>query len=261
MNSLIVIPARLDSSRLPNKPLLPIAGKILIQRVWELCGAVPSVNKVCIATDSDELRQRAEAFGADVIMTSTSCRNGTERVAEAVQKIGSSFDCVVNVQGDAVRTPPSIIEAVLQEMQQHPELALASPMVALRGSLLQQMVADKRNGSTSGTMVTFDKSNNALYFSKSLIPCFRDGLTEQSVAYKHIGIYAYRPATLEKLCELAQSAFESVEKLEQLRALENGIPIRMVEVDTGGVTLASVDTQTDLERAESLIAAEGEILS
>ncbi len=243
------------STRFPNKPLAQIHGKTMIERVWSIGKRAKQAANVIIATDDEGLRAFAESFGATVLMTSSSCLTGTDRVAEAIEHF-PEHTIFFSLQGDAVLTPPWVIDAVLEAMLEDPTIVMATPAVKLKGEALANFVKVKQSGSTSGTAVVFDKWKNALYFSKTLIPYRR----EDSPVYRHIGLYAYRMNTLQALSRLPEGPLEKAEKLEQLRALENGIPIRIVEVDYRGRTHGSVDLPEDVARIESIIAKEGELL-
>lgn len=256
----VVIPARMASTRFPNKPLALIKGKTMIERVWRIAKAVPYANEVIIATDDEELRKFAENFGANVLMTSPDCLTGTDRVAETSRLLGEKHHIFFSFQGDAVLTPPWVIEAVLQAMLADPSLQMATPAVHLTGKALSDFVASKRGGSSSGTTVTFDRKGRALYFSKALIPYHREENHPDRMIYRHIGLYAYRAATLQQLSQLPEGPFEKSEKLEQLRALENGIPIQVVPVDYRGRTHGSVDRPEDISFVEGVIEREGELL-
>lgn len=253
MNTVIIIPARMASSRFPNKPLACIYGKTMIERVWAIAKSAKLASEVMIATDSEELCEFVKGFGANVIMTRSDCISGTDRVAEAALDLDCST--VFNLQGDAVLTPPWVIDKVIEVMQD-PDIEMATPMVRLEGNALHEFVENKKRGSSTGTLVTFDKWKNAMYFSKALIPFCR----EERILYRHIGLYAYRKDILQKLRGLKEGVFERCEKLEQLRALENGIPIRMVEVDYAGRTHGSVDRPEDVKWVESVIEREGELV-
>jgi 3-deoxy-manno-octulosonate cytidylyltransferase (CMP-KDO synthetase) len=251
--ALIVIPARMASTRFPDKPMALIAGKTMIQRVWEIGMAA---GDVVIATDDERLKNFAIRFGANVMMTSPHCLTGTDRVAE-VAKSFPDVDIFFSLQGDAVLTPPWVVKNILKEMRENPEVQIATPAVRLGGKPLFDFVEEKKGGSSSGTVVVFNKKRDALYFSKALIPFDRSG---HSVLYRHIGLYGYRREALLKLSELSEGMLEKAEKLEQLRALENGIPIRVVEVDYRGRTHGSVDRPQDVAIVERIIASEGELL-
>lgn len=259
--AVVVIPCRIGSTRYPRKPLAVIAGRTMMERVWRLASVAKGVDRVIVATDSSELEEVAKSFGAEVFMTSESCRTGTDRVAEVSERLPDCYDIVLNFQGDSPLTPPTVLEGLVREMKLNPLLLMATPMQRLAGQPLASMVAQKKAGGTTGTLVTFDCEGNALYFSKGMIPNLRDGLKLESEAFLHIGIYAYTRQTLGRLARLKEGRFEKQEKLEQLRALENGISIRMVEVELGGRSLASVDSPEDVAIVEAIIAREGELLT
>jgi 3-deoxy-manno-octulosonate cytidylyltransferase (CMP-KDO synthetase) len=257
--AIIVIPARMASTRFPNKPLAKIAGRTMIERVWRIGKASGNANEVVIATDDEQLREFAIGFGAKVVMTNPDCLTGTDRVAEATRHLNPNT-IIFSLQGDAVLTPPWVIEKVLHAMLHDPSVQMATPAVRLKGQALLDFVASKKGGSSSGTTVTFNKKGDALYFSKAIIPYERNEMDPNRSVFRHIGLYAYRLQTLQRLSELPEGIFEKSEKLEQLRALENGIPIRVVEVDYRGRTHGSVDRPEDVAFVESVIAREGELL-
>ncbi len=255
----IIIPARMASTRYPKKPMALISGRTMIERVWSIAKAVDCRQNVFIATDDPSLKQFAESFGADVLMTSPECITGTDRVAEASLSLPEQ-DLFFSLQGDAVLTPPWVIEEVLRAMLSDPSIQMATPAVRLTGKALADFAESKKGGSSSGTTVVFDKKWDALYFSKTLLPYHRDPFNQERPVYRHIGLYAYRKKTLQLLSRLSEGPLEKSEKLEQLRALENGIPIRVVPVDYKGRTHGSVDRPEDVAYVESIIAREGELL-
>ena len=257
--ALIIIPARMASTRFPNKPLALIRGKTMIERVWRIGKQVAAAHDVLIATDDESLKSFAEGFGAKVLMTSATCPTGTDRVAEAAERLGGHDAIFFSLQGDAVLTPPWVIGDVLQAMLKDPEVKMATPAVRLAGETLREFLLSKRGGSSSGTTVAFNKKGDALYFSKAVIPFHRNEMQERPV-YRHIGLYAYRLDVLRQLSSLPEGPFEKSEQLEQLRALENGIPIRVVPVDYRGRTHGSVDRPEDVAFVESIIDREGELL-
>jgi 3-deoxy-manno-octulosonate cytidylyltransferase (CMP-KDO synthetase) len=256
-NVCIVIPARMASTRFPNKPLAPILGEPMIKRVWRIAKSVEGADEVIIATDDPLLKDFAEGFGASVVMTSPDCLTGTDRVAE-IARLMPQCELFFNLQGDAVLTPPWVIGEVLKGILDDPEVEIATPAVLLEGQAKIDFISSKRGGSTSGTCVVFDRKGNALYFSKGLIPLSRDGT---GPIYRHIGLYAYKRETLLRFTQLKESPLEKAEKLEPLRALENGISIRVVPVDYRGRTHGSVDRPEDVLFVESIIQREGELLS
>ncbi|HVT63338.1 MAG TPA: 3-deoxy-manno-octulosonate cytidylyltransferase [Legionellaceae bacterium] len=259
--AIIIIPARYGSSRLPGKPLAPIAGKSLLERTWSIAKAVQHIEGVYIATDDERIKAHAEQFGAQVIMTPVDIPNGTERVFHAAQSLGGTPDIILNLQGDAVLTPPWVIQALIDTVLADSNIGFATTAMRLSLEQYQQMAQAKRNGAVGGTTVVCDKQGYALYFSKSLIPFMREIPTERLPVFRHIGLYVYRYDILKHYLTLPPTELELVEGLEQLRALEYGIPIKVVEVDYRGRTHCAVDSQADIDYVESLIAKEGELLA
>lgn len=253
----IVIPARYGSTRLPGKPLRAVAGVSLIRRVWSLAAAVPGV-AVHVATDDERIADHVRGFGGSAILTPAACRDGTERALAAAEQLPQPPDVVVNLQGDAVLTPPWVIEAVAAAFT-GTGVAMATAATRMGAAAYQALVAAKAGGEVGGTTVTFDRQGNALYFSKAVIPFLRRA-AEPLPVWRHIGLYGYRLDTLRRLVALEPGPLEQVEQLEQLRALENGIPIRVVPVDYRGRTHWAVDSEEDIRRAEAIIAAEGELV-
>jgi len=259
MSLLAVIPARYGSTRFPGKPLVEIAGRPMIERVWRLTMAAPGVDRTVVATDDARIHEAVTAFGGEAVMTSDDCRNGTERALDAAERLGGDFDIVVNVQGDAVLTPPWVIGAVAGAMRDDPALAMATPAVRMNKDTEDKFRATKAKGDVGGTTVVFDKAMNALYFSKSVLP-FQRHPEAGTPVWQHIGLYGYRMETLRQIVALEPSPLERAESLEQLRALENGIPIRVVETNYRGRSAWSVDAPDDAKMVESIIAREGELV-
>ena len=243
MKKVIIIPARLDSSRLPKKVLLDLKGKTVIQRVYEQCLKVKNVDGVYIATDSIEIKEVCETFTDKVIITKSTHQSGTDRIGEAVSAI--ACDIVINVQGDEPFIEPSLIEALVNSFS-NSEISMSSAMSKINN------VKDLHNSNV--VKVVTDLHNNALFFSRSLIPFPRD-VKEISIAnevlkkyqfFRHIGIYGYRKDFLLKFVNMEQSYLEKIEKLEQLRALENGFKIKMIDANS---SLIGIDTREDYEEA------------
>ena len=241
-----VIPARYASTRLPGKVLLEIAGKPMLQHVWER--AVDSgAASIVIATDDDRVADAARAFGADVCMTSADCHSGTDRVAEVCRLKGWSDDLpVVNVQGDAPLIPASSIALVARLLIDNPTASLATLCVRMRSmnDYLDPHVVK----------VVFDKEGRALYFSRSPIPAAGHGHDAASVwakSWRHLGLYAYRVGALQELSAAPPAEIETLERLEQLRALWLGMEIRIaVDESAHG---PDVDTLADLAAVEALL--------
>ncbi|RWM24717.1 3-deoxy-manno-octulosonate cytidylyltransferase [Mesorhizobium sp.] len=261
----IIIPARYGSSRFVGKPLAMIAGRTMINRVWSLARAVSDVDEVCIATDDERIAEHVRSFGGCVVTTPKECTNGTERVLIAAQMLSTTPAVVVNLQGDAVLTPPWVIAALIDEMRRDPTVEIATAAVRMDKRSYDALRTAKGHGEVGGTTVTFDRRWNALYFSKSIIPFVRNGGqgndTDPLPVFRHIGLYAYRYNTLCQYISFESGPLERSEKLEQLRALEHGIPVRVVEVDYGGRTHWAVDSPDDLKRVEAIVGEEGDLVT
>ena len=260
MKSIIVIPSRYGSTRFPGKPLAMISGRSLLERVWLIAQAVKGIDQVYIATDDERIRKHAEQFGANVVMTSPECANGTERAFAVLQSLPNKPEIIINFQGDAVLTPPHVLQALFEAIKTSSGSIIATPAVKLNPKQLEEIKTAQAKGDVGGTFVVFDRKHMALYFSRALVPNVRDGKSANQSIFKHIGIYAYTRKALEEYLKFAPTPLEQAEKLEQLRALENGLPIKVVEVDYRNKTAWSVDTPEDLKMVEQIIAREGEIL-
>lgn len=258
MTAAIVIPARYASSRFPGKPLHSVAGMSMLERVWRIAKSVPQAARVVVATDDERIVVHADSFGADAILTSADCKNGTERVYEAVKRGAIPEPIIVNLQGDAPLTPPWVLSAMIDEMTVDLSADIVTPAVRLEGPVLEEFLRQKKTTPASGTTVVFDSQKNALYFSKQIIPFIRT--SGHSSIYRHIGLYGYRSASLARYVGLAPTPLELTEGLEQLRALEHGMKVRVAVVDYRGRTHWSIDAPEDVEVAESIIRREGELL-
>jgi 3-deoxy-manno-octulosonate cytidylyltransferase (CMP-KDO synthetase) len=258
MSAAIVIPARYGSERLKGKPMIDIAGTSLLERVWRIARSCGGATRVVIATEDERVIRHAEAFGAEAVLTSDRCTNGTERVAEAIEAAAISEDAVINLQGDAVLTPPWVLDGMIDEFSSPSGFDIVTPAVRLTGDALADFKAHKLQAPSSGTTVVFDVRRNALYFSKQIVPYVRKpGFAD---VYRHIGLYGYRRDSLKRYVALPPSPLERTEGLEQLRALEHGMTVRVVVVDYRGRSHASVDAPADVALVEQLIAREGELV-
>ncbi|WP_397541553.1 3-deoxy-manno-octulosonate cytidylyltransferase [Roseovarius salis] len=260
MSVLVVIPARYASSRYPGKPLAMLTGaagapKSLVQRTWEAAGTISGVDRVVIATDDDRIRSACEEFGAEVIMTSDRCRNGTERCAEASEMVGGGFELVVNLQGDAPLTPPWFVEKLLLGLRQDATANVATPVLACDGRAHESFLQDRAAGRVGGTTAVFGHNGHALYFSKEVIPF--TGRTyapdARTPVFHHVGVYAYRPGALRDYPGWPVGPLEELEGLEQLRFLENGQPVLCVEVDARGRQFWELNNPEDVPRIEAMM--------
>jgi 3-deoxy-manno-octulosonate cytidylyltransferase (CMP-KDO synthetase) len=259
MKAVIVIPARYGSSRFPGKPLHPVRGISTLERVWRIAKSVRHPTTVLIATEDQRIVDFATGFGGEAVMTSDACTNGTERVFDAIERRGLDGDIIVNLQGDALLTPPWILDAMIEEMQVDNEADIVTPAVRLGDEGLHEFRQHKAASPASGTTVVFDRTQRALYFSKMLIPYVRNA--GHAAVYRHIGLYGFRRDSLERYIALPPSPLEMCEGLEQLRALEHGMKIRVAIVDYRGRSHGSIDSLADVKLVEDIIAREGELLS
>lgn len=241
---IVVIPARYDSSRLPGKPLADIDGVPMICRVYQRAAAASGVDAVVVATDDERILAAVVEFGGTAVMTNPTHASGTDRIAEAVGATDAAI--VVNVQGDLPLIDPACIAAAVEPMRSDTTLPMATLMTPIR---------DRNEFENPNVVkVVTDVTGHALYFSRSPIPCWRDGADGAVIAQRHIGLYAYRRDFLLQFARLAPTPLERAEKLEQLRALENGHRIRVVEVANAGV---EVDTPADLDMVRALVRRSG----
>jgi 3-deoxy-manno-octulosonate cytidylyltransferase (CMP-KDO synthetase) len=263
MNRVILIPARYQSSRYPGKPLVELKGatgasKPLIQRSVEAAGRIAGVSGVFVTTDDERIADACAGFGAGVILTSSECRNGTERCAEALGQLHDP-DLVINFQGDALLTPPGFVEALIARMEQDGDALVATPAMRLRADEVRALQADEAGGRVGGTTVVADNQGHALYFSKRLIPHLPPGAldAELSPVRLHVGVYAYRPEALRRYVATPVSELEMLEGLEQLRFLAAGIPVAVVEVATPSFALRELNNPEDVAPIEQALAEAG----
>jgi 3-deoxy-manno-octulosonate cytidylyltransferase (CMP-KDO synthetase) len=246
----IVIPARMASQRLPGKPLLPIAGRPLIEHVYR-CARASAAGTVVIATDSEEIVEAARTFGARAVMTSSDHQSGSDRIAECADRLGWGDDAlVVNLQGDEPLMPAACLDQTAALLDADKQAAAAS---------LYWPISDAEEAADPNAVkVVVDRDGAALYFSRSVIPHPRgyddlDSALHSGMAWKrHIGLYAYRAGALRAFAAMRTTPLESAEKLEQLRFLEHGL--RIVMAEAAAPIPAGVDTPQDLQRVADLIA-------
>jgi 3-deoxy-D-manno-octulosonate cytidylyltransferase len=239
-----IIPARYSSSRFPGKPLAILGGKPVIEHVYRQVSSV--MEDVFVATDDQRIYDAVEAFGGKAIMTRSDHKSGTDRICEALEKVGGSFDVVINIQGDEPFIQKSQLETVMQCFDD------PRTQIATLGKPFESMEAVENPNSPK---IVLDNDGYALYFSRSVIPFVRGKEYEEWLSHfpylKHIGLYAYRTEVLMEVSKLPQSTLELAESLEQLRWLQNGYKIK---VGLTNVETIGIDTPEDLQRAEEKMA-------
>jgi 3-deoxy-manno-octulosonate cytidylyltransferase (CMP-KDO synthetase) len=263
VDSVILIPARYQSSRYPGKPLVGLRGaggaaKPLIQRSVEAARRVAGVSGVFVVTDDERIADACAGIGVGVLMTSPECRNGTERCAEALAQLHQP-DLVINFQGDALLTPPGFVEALIARMQADRDALVATPAMRLRSDEVRALQAEEAAGRVGGTSVVVDAGGYALYFSKRLIPHLPTAALDGplSPVRLHVGVYAYRPQALERYVATPISELETLEGLEQLRFLVAAMPIAVVDVATPPFALRELNNPEDVAPIEQALAEAG----
>lgn len=244
MRTLAIIPSRYGSSRFPGKPLADICGKSMVRRVYEQ--AQKAFEDVCVATDDERIVSEVESFGGIAIMTSSKHQSGTDRCFEAYTKYAAmhpdrEIDVVMNIQGDEPLIDPQQLKSLEKAFEDNHKVYLAT--MAKKISSAEELF------NPNSPKVISDIDGYALYFSRSTIPYLRDVPQElwhtKHPYYKHIGLYAYTPSILKEICAMERSPLEKAESLEQLRWLENGLKIKVIETSS---TTFAVDTPEDLEK-------------
>ncbi len=242
MNIVAIIPSRYGSTRFNGKPLARIAGKPMIEWVYHRSRKAENISDVVVATDDQRICDAVKAFGGNAVMTSADNRSGTDRVAEASEKIGLSLeDIVVNVQGDQPLFDPRCIDELVSPFFTDPDLEMST--------LAFKIINKDEITNPKDVKVTFDHQGYALYFSRSPIPYGRDASVSFDT-YKHLGFYAYTRRFLETFRRLPAGKLEMVEKLEQLRAIEHGHPIKVVVTEYDS---PEVDLPEDVARIEKIL--------
>ncbi|MEM0907792.1 MAG: manno-octulosonate cytidylyltransferase [Pseudomonadota bacterium] len=261
MRVVVAIPARFQSVRYPGKPLVPLRGasgeaRSLVERTYRAASEASWIERIIVATDDPRIAAHANGFGAEVMMTSPDCRNGTERCAEVLSRLSPQPDILVNVQGDAPLTPPDFIDALVAGLGQ---ADVATPVLRCDLAILARFQNDRRHGRVGGTLAVMDRHMHALYFSKEVVP-YADGIETEGDAqgvFHHVGLYAYRPAALTQYMAWEPGHLERREGLEQLRFLENGAQIQCVEVEARGRPFWELNNPVDVERIERALSDAG----
>lgn len=259
----VIIPARFDSSRFPGKPLTELRGptgvaKPLIRRSWEAAAAACGGHQVWVATDDSRIADAVRGFGGQVIMTSSQCRNGTERCAEAAEQIPDCPNIVVNFQGDAPLTPVHLIEQLASALVEDPSAAMSTPALRCSPTTYDHLEADSAAGRVGGTTVVFNRRYEAIYFSKRLIPYVP--LHTPSPAdhvHLHLGIYAYRRDELTRYAAASPSSLELLEGLEQLRFLTEGQVVKVLPLDPVGWDCIELNNPSDVAPIEAILRQRG----
>jgi 3-deoxy-manno-octulosonate cytidylyltransferase (CMP-KDO synthetase) len=259
--ALIVIPARYGSTRFPGKPLALLAGKSMLERMVSLArDAARQVadTEVVVATDDARIQTCAEALAVNCVMTPTDCPTGSDRVLHAVNQLSDSPELVINLQCDVPLIPADWVVQMIDTLRQE-QVSVVTPAIQLTWALLDRLRETKTTSPFSGTTVIIDRHEQALWFSKTIIPAIRDEavLREESLhspVFRHVGLYGYTLDMLRQYVALPQTPYERLESLEQLRLLEHGHPIRVIKVAQGRYpSLSGIDTPEDAERAEALL--------
>lgn len=263
MNIAIIIPARYGSTRFPGKPLAMIGGKTMLNRVVDLARDTANAFEHCavyVTSDDARIADHAAAIGVDCLMTDADEPSGSDRTLAAARQLPSLPDVVINLQGDAPFTPKDALRAVIGAFADDASLQVVTPVHALSWSDLDRLRAAKTTTPFSGTCAVLDADDNAIWFSKNIIPAIRKeekmrGQGDVSPVHQHMGLYGYSIHALERFCALPVGVYEELEGLEQLRLIENKIPIRCVKISTPSGTLQSgIDTPEDLARAEAFLS-------
>ena len=262
MTATIIIPARYNSSRFPGKPLTKLKlkndiTKPLVQLTWEAAKRVQGINNIFIATDNLEIKKTAENFGAEVIMTSSDCENGTARCAEAIEIKNIQDEIIINFQGDAPLTPTIFVEMLIKTMKSNNEIQVATPVLQCDESHFSQLIDDRKNGRVGATTVVFDNNKDALYFSKEVIPYLNKKHMKKNnflPVYNHVGVYAYKKNTLTKYRCWQETHLEKLEGLEQLRFLANSEKIRCGIIKNKNYLLWELNNPSDKKIIETMLS-------
>lgn len=253
----IIIPARYGSTRFPGKPLAMIGGQTMLSRVVALARAASAALgdvRIAVATDDQRIADHAQDIGAEAFMTGE-CKTGSDRVLQAALQMDPVPEIALNLQGDAPFIPQEAVRAVLQALLEGGAATqVATPVVQLPWDTLDKLRLQKQDTPFSGTTCARDAQGSAFWFSKQIIPAVRkeDRAAALSPVFQHLGLYGYRLDALKKFCALPEGVYEKLEGLEQLRFLENDIPIQTVAISSLPL-YSGIDSPDDLERASQLI--------
>jgi len=253
--TVIIIPARYASTRFPGKPLADIAGEKAI--VWTLraAQAVPEIDQVYVATDDRRIAAVIEAAGGKALLTPQSCRNGTERVADAALQLElNDEDIIVNLQGDSLITPAWFVTAIVAGLRHRSGACVTTPVLRCDEASYLRFVQDRRHQRVGATSVVFDLEHRALYFSKEVLPYLSNvAAFDHTQVFHHVGLYAYRMSVLKQYSTMHIGPLERAEQLEQLRFMENGRDVYLVEVQSRGHQFWELNNPEDVMIIERMI--------
>lgn len=259
----VVLVSRYQSVSFPGRPLALIRGKSVIERTFTIvrnavASVAPTEARIVVATDDERVADHVRRFGGDAVMTRGACENNTVRAFEAIHQVSKQDDIVIIIEGNQVLLPPWIVAETIHECCNNPTIRIATPMMRLSSVAHRRAIEARRGGEDAGTFLVRAKNGNALYFSRAIIPAIRTPRDPLPV-YLHIPIFGYRMNALSEYVSLPVGELEEVEGLEQLRAIEHGIPIRAFETDYRGRTHGVVEVEDDLKRIEAILDREGEL--
>lgn len=265
MVDMIIIPARYGSTRLPGKPLIKIAGNSLLQRVISIAMQAKSILddvEVVVATDDERIVEHCNELKIQSVITHSSINSGSGRTLEACKKLNKEPKFVINLQGDAPFITPEYLVQILNEAREK-ECELTTPIIQLSWTELENLRERKKQTPFSGTTCTRADNGKAYWFSKNIIPAIRNeqalrNSSPLSPVYQHLGLYCYRYDILEQYQNSAESTYEILEGLEQLRILQIGLTIQTVVVDSGKFLMSGIDSPSDVKTAEALIEKHGD---
>lgn len=261
MKTAIIIPARYGSTRFPGKPLTLIGGQTMLSHVVDIARKArrhfPDT-VIAVATEDARIEAHCREIDVPCVMTSDQCATGSDRVLEAATRLGDDFDFVLGLQGDAPFTPVDALIKLIEAYDNNPSLSVVTPIVRLRWEELDALRENKKTTPFSGTTAVINDKGRALWFSKNILPAIRKEKRDDefSPVHQHLGLYGFRYDVLKKFVTLPAGHYETLEGLEQLRLLENDIPIQTVvlEIDLGRAQ-AGIDSPEDVQRAEKLLSA------
>lgn len=256
----IVIPARYASTRFPGKALTPIRGRDgttrpLIEWSHRAAQQVAAANRVCVATDDPRIVEAVAAFDGEALLTLESCANGTERVAACLDQLPGA-DLLVNLQGDALLTPPSYVDALIAHMAANPQAPVGTVAVRCTGETYRHLAEDAAQGRVGGTTAVLDAAGNALYFSKRILPFLPNGAQpdKDNPVLLHLGLYAYRRDALSRYAKAGPTMLEMAEGLEQLRFLVHGIPVSVLVLPEPDAAIVEVNNPSDVAIVEGIMS-------